>query len=84
MQDDHNVRHRFNRIRDDAGVPWATPHKYRHSLATELIESGIPLTNVSKILGHSDSAFTARVYVHAKEAPRFDHLAPAPAIVEGE
>jgi site-specific recombinase XerD len=55
-------------------VPWVTPHVLRHSLATELLEHGHDISVVAKVLGHGSEAFTRRVYVHARETPRFDDL----------
>jgi integrase len=49
--------------------------KFRHSLATDLQQHGYDATTIAAVLGHTDPAFTARVYIHAKEAPRFDDLA---------
>lgn len=46
-----------------------TPHIMRHSVATNLVQQGVPLIKVSKLLGHSSTAITERVY--AKFAPEF-------------
>ncbi len=39
-------------------------HIFRHSLATQLIESGVELKKVSDYLGHSDTTITNDMYVH--------------------
>ena len=41
-----------------------TLHTLRHSHGSHLIRGGIELTAVSKRLGHSSTAVTARVYAH--------------------
>lgn len=43
-----------------------SPHKWRHTLATELANSGLPLKEVMSILGHTEITTTQR-YVHADE-----------------
>ena len=55
-------------------MPWITPHVLRHSLATELVDRGYDISAVAKVLGHRSEAFTRRVYVHARDTPRFDEL----------
>lgn len=43
-----------------AGYPWATPHTFRHTLASLLHEQGVPLARIADWLGHRDIAVTAR------------------------
>jgi len=47
-----------------AGLEKARLHDLRHSCATTMLDRGVPLQTVSAILGHADSAVTARVYSH--------------------
>lgn len=47
-----------------AGVPWVSFHTFRHTCASVLFAAGKSPKQVQVWLGHSDPAFTLRVYVH--------------------
>jgi len=47
-----------------AGLPGVGLHTLRHSAASLMLSAGVPLTVVSKMLGHSGIAITADVYGH--------------------
>jgi len=59
----------FKRACVEAGVPWAHPHILRHSAATWMAEDGIPMPEIARFLGHSDSIITERIY--AKYRPNY-------------
>jgi integrase len=44
-----------------------TPHCVRHTMATHLLRSGVPVTVVSRRLGHASVAMTLNVYSHVLE-----------------
>lgn len=50
-------------------------HDLRHWYATYLLDQGVPLATVSKLLGHSKVTTTLGVYTHAVDES--DHLAAA-------
>ena len=50
------------RIAEKAGVEGAHPHRFRHTLASKMIERGAPVTVVKEILGH-ESLDTTMIYV---------------------
>lgn len=58
----------FRRAREKAGMPHAHFHDLRRSCGTLLIRQGVPLHIVSRILGHSSTAVTERVYAHLSSA----------------
>lgn len=48
----------------DAGVTVLSPHSTRHTCASLMLSSGVPITEVSRILGHSSPAITMNFYAH--------------------
>lgn len=43
-----------------------TPHQLRHSRATDLVENGTPINEVSELLGHASVNTTQKFYLHNK------------------
>lgn len=61
----HWLKSCIARVGKAAGVPTVTPHRLRHTLATRLINAGVPITTLQKLLGHrflSTTQIYARVY----------------------
>jgi integrase len=58
-----------NRLVEERGLQplplGITPHKLRHTFASILVAIGKDPTYVMQQLGHTDPAFTLRVYAHA-------------------
>ena len=61
---DRNLRRVLDTATKKAGVPWVGFHAFRHSCASMLLESGKNIRQVAAWLGHTDPAFTLRVYTH--------------------
>ncbi|MGO9790531.1 MAG: tyrosine-type recombinase/integrase [Solirubrobacteraceae bacterium] len=83
-RDDHNLRRRVLKpAAEAAGVPYCTPHVFRHSLARILREQGYHDGAIAQVLGHSDPNFTRKTYgrLSAVEAVRFDDLDAALMLV---
>lgn len=49
------------------GLPYIHPHKLRHTYASIAVTNGADISSVADNLGHSNSAFTLRVYTNANE-----------------
>jgi site-specific recombinase XerD len=54
-----------------------TPHTFRHSYATGLLEAGVDLMAISKLLGHS-SFTTTMIYLHCRR----QHLDSTPSPID--
>ena len=52
-----------------AGVPLVTVHQFRHSCASDLLEAGVHLAEVQRMLGHQGIATTVR-YAHVADPAR--------------
>ena len=46
-------------------LPDISIHSLRHTNATLMINSGIPLTTIAARLGHADPTTTSKIYTHA-------------------
>jgi integrase len=57
------IQRAWSRARDAAGLQGMHFHDWRHSAASELINAGVDLYTVGRVLGHKDSRSTQR-YAH--------------------
>ncbi|WP_340686097.1 site-specific integrase [Amycolatopsis coloradensis] len=61
-----NVRRAFRKVAAKAGLDpkeW-TPRELRHSFASLLSDSGMPVEQISRLMGHNGTAVTELVYRH--------------------
>lgn len=61
--DPQGVRKRLHKLEEISGVPNVHPHRFRRTLATNLIDHGMPIQEVAKILGH-EKIDTTMKYVY--------------------
>lgn len=74
VSDDY-VRVLLRRLGAKAGIDKRVhPHGMRHTFAVELEAAGTPITTISKLLGHSSIAVTARYIDHLTNAQAVDAL----------
>lgn len=58
-----SLRTAFNRLCKKIGVAPKSIHVFRHTFGTKLAESGVPIQDVSKMMGHDSVTVTAKYYV---------------------
>lgn len=63
---------------DKAGLPFVTPHVFRHTAAVWMAEGGTPMSEIAQYLGHNNTSMTEKVY--AKYSP--NHLRDAASHLE--
>lgn len=60
---EQNLRRSWQRALERLGMPYKKFHSLRHTYATRMIENGVELLTVSRLLGHN-SITTTEIYAH--------------------
>lgn len=60
------MRRAFRKVADSAGLDAAewTPRELRHSFVSLLSDGGVPIEQIARLVGHSSTSTTERVYRH--------------------
>lgn len=75
----HEIRNSFLTACRLAGIEDCHPHDLRRTCGSWLVQSGVGIDRVSKLLRHGDVGLTARVYAHLRPGD----LADAAATLDG-
>lgn len=60
------VRAMMKRLEEKCGLENIHPHRFRRTFATNLIERGMPIEDVAKLMGHSDISTTMKYVYQSK------------------
>lgn len=66
-QDRHNLNRAFRSILNKCELPPRGVHSLRHTFATNWVQRNPDVVALSRILGHTDPAFTYKTYCHAEQ-----------------
>ena len=75
-----DIKSAWRRLRDKAALgPEVIPYTLRHTVATHLHASGVPIEQIAAFLGHSTGRRTTEKYLHVRP----EHLGAARDAVQG-
>jgi integrase/recombinase XerD len=70
---DQSIRNIIKQTAVASGVGKITPHMFRHTLATQLLEQGVDLRHIQRLLGHS-SITTTTIYAQVSDRSQRESL----------
>lgn len=59
-----------DRLTENAGLPHCTIHGFRHSVASILDDNGVPIQDISVLLGHESVQTTERIYINRRKTAK--------------
>lgn len=72
-----SISNSIKRIARNAQIPYRSLHQFRHSCASDLLEAGVHIAEVQRILGHA-SVGTTVIYTHIADPARREAIARHP------
>jgi integrase len=62
--DEHNVRRMFHRVIKAAGIEGSwSPRELHHTFVSIMSESGVPVEEIARLAGHSNTRTTETIYL---------------------
>lgn len=56
---------KYRKLHPDRPLPHISPHVFRHTFCTNMVNAGMDIKNLQYVMGHSDIGVTLNVYTHA-------------------
>ncbi len=63
-----------SRLCKNAGLKHCTIHGFRHTVANLLDDNGVPIQEVSVLLGHENVATTEKIYIHRNRTAKRENI----------
>ena len=63
-----------NRLTENACLPHCTIHGFRHSVASILDDNGVPIQDISVLLGHESVQTTERIYINRRKTAKAETI----------
>lgn len=63
-----------NRLTENAGLTHCTIHGFRHSVASILDDNGVPIQDISVLLGHESVQTTERIYINRRKTAKAETI----------
>jgi integrase len=81
---EETYRRQFLALLNRAGVDPTdvTPHTFRHTAASRLVDAGVPLGAISDLLGHEDLTMLVKHYRHSTSSKVTGHMAVMDKILD--
>lgn len=68
------VVNKYNREHPDNPLPRITPHIFRHTLCSNLLNKGMSAANVAAMMGHDNPTTTMKYYAHANNEQAINQM----------